>query len=40
MKLAFRRFPATDTAVCQDLESGSKIDLLITWVNIFFEESD
>jgi hypothetical protein len=32
--------PVSENAVSQDLESGSKIVLLITWVTIFLEEPD
>ena len=32
--------PHSDNPVSRDLEAGSKIVLLITWVNIFFEEPD
>ena len=38
--LAFAWFPYDDNAVSQDLESGSKIVLLIKWVNIFLAEPD
>jgi hypothetical protein len=36
----FVKFPHSQNAVSQDLESRSKIVLLITWVSIFLEEPD